>query len=182
MELVVDIRLRNELSKASHEGYNSIVRRLPSGPRRAFEIISAKGNQMASDLNNLLNRVRDLQTMLEAKLEESVLMRDLKKYAASQQKVLKKKINSSADIKKVVTYVEKQRKHLDKVAKNLPKEVATVGKFVKAQRKEFEKLGKKLIQELSTGDLKAASATARRATTTKTKKRTTKSRSRRASV
>lgn len=124
---------------------------------------------MANDLNNLISKVRKLQTMLEAKLDESLLVRDLKKYAATQQKVLKKKINSNADIKRVVSYVEKRRKDLDKVAKNLPKEVATMGKFVAAQKKEFEKLGKKLLQELSSKNMAASKGSVRKAAAKRTR-------------
>lgn len=121
---------------------------------------------MATDVNVLLNKVKKLQKSLEQKLDQSALVRDLKKYAATQQKVLKKRIDSSSDLKRAIGYIEKRRKELDKVTKNLPKEVATIKKFVAAQRKEFEKVGKQLIKELAAGDLKAVKNTAKKYTGT----------------
>lgn len=116
---------------------------------------------MAADFNSLVLKVRRLQGMVEDKLEQSSLVRDLKKYAQAQQKVLKKRINSNSDLKRMLGYIEKRRRDLDKVAKNLPKEVATMKKYVAAQRSELEKMGKRLIKDLaaangaSTGKSKA---------------------------
>ena len=57
---------------------------------------------MAADVKMLLNRVKKLQKSLEQKLEESALVRDLKKYAFSQQKVLKRRFESNADLKRAI--------------------------------------------------------------------------------
>lgn len=117
---------------------------------------------MATDMNMFMNRVKKLQKNLETKLEQSALVRDLKKYAMAKQKVIKRQIDSNADVKRALSYIEKRRKELDKVTRNLPKDVATVKKFVAAQRKEFEKASKQLIKELRAGDLEAAKKTAKR--------------------
>jgi hypothetical protein len=116
---------------------------------------------MPTDLNPLLNRVKKLQKTMEQKLETSPLVQDLKKYAVAQQRMVKKRLNSNSDLKRALGYIEKQRRELDRVTKNLPKDMQTVKKFVSAQRREFEKVGKQLLKEIAAGDLKAVQKTAR---------------------
>ena len=116
---------------------------------------------MPTDLNPLLNRVKKLQKTMEQKLETSPLVRDLKKYAVAQQKMVKKRLNGNSDLKRALDYIEKRRRELDRVTKSLPKDMQTMKKFVAAQRKEFEKVGKQLLNEIGAGDLKAVQKTAR---------------------
>lgn len=118
---------------------------------------------MATDLNSVLDNVRKLQKNLEEKLNRSMLVRDLKKYAVAQQKVLKKKINNNADLKRVMGYLEKRRVELDKVTKNLPRELQDLKKYVLAQRKELEKAGRQLLNEISKGNFSNVKKTARTA-------------------
>lgn len=108
---------------------------------------------MNFDVNNVVKRLKKLETTLKTKIESGSLYNEVKREAAS----LGKKVTSSKDAKKVLAFVEQRKKQIEKIAADLPKEVKTVQAYVKSQRKELEKLGNELIKQAREGKINATS-------------------------
>jgi hypothetical protein len=122
---------------------------------------------MNFDVNNVVKRLRKLETTLKNKIESGALYNEVKRYADGQAKSLKRKVKSSKDAKKVLAFIEQRKKQIEKLAADLPGEVKTVRSYVKTQRKELEKLGNELIKKARDGKLNATTLrTAIRAATT----------------
>jgi hypothetical protein len=116
-------------------------------------------NRVNEDIKKVLGRVKEAQSTLQTYLKKQVWVEEARKYAEKQGKEVRKLLSS--DLGKVKTFIEKERKELEKFQKQLPGEVAKLRTFVKGQRKELQKL---LIRV----------GKANSATTKTTKKRSTK--------
>ncbi len=93
---------------------------------------------MNSDLKKIVSRVKSAQNQLESMLKDKSWIEDARKYANRQSKEVKKLL--TADVAKVRTFLERERKELARFQKQLPGEVQKLKKFVDSQRKELEKL------------------------------------------
>ena len=93
---------------------------------------------MNADLKKIVSRVKSAQTQLETLLKDKSWIEDARKYANRQSKEVKKLL--TADVAKVRTFLERERKELERFQKQLPAEVQKLKKFVDSQRKELEKL------------------------------------------
>jgi ABC-type transporter Mla subunit MlaD len=137
---------------------------------------------MNFDVNNVVKRLRKLETTLKTKIESGSLYNEVKRYADVQAKSLKAKVKSSKDAKKVLAFIEQRKKQIEKLAADLPGDVKTVRTYVKQQRKELEKLGNELLKKAREGQINAttlrtafrAAKTGTTATTASTAKHTTK--------
>ncbi|MGZ3688639.1 MAG: hypothetical protein ACXWPM_12140 [Bdellovibrionota bacterium] len=90
------------------------------------------------ELKKIVGRVKTAQTQLETLLKNQDWVEEARKYAEKQSKEVKKLL--SGDVEKVKSFIEKERKELERFQKDIPGEVEKLRKFVMGQRKELEKL------------------------------------------
>ena len=93
---------------------------------------------MNGELKKVVNRVKTAQESLQAVLKNQKWMEDARRYAERQGKEVKKLLSS--DLGKVRTFIERERKELDRFQRQIPGEVKKLRAFVEGQRKELEKL------------------------------------------
>ena len=93
---------------------------------------------MNSELKKVVTRVKAAQEQLNTLLKNATWVEEARVYAERQSKEVKKLF--SADINKVKSFLEKERKQLEKFQRQLPGEVEKLRKFVNSQKKEFEKI------------------------------------------
>ncbi len=91
-----------------------------------------------SEIKKVVGRVKNAQEKLQTLLQGHDWVEEARKYAERQGKEVKKLI--SADAGKVKTFLERERKELERFQKQIPGEVKKLRSFVLSQRKEFEKL------------------------------------------
>ena len=89
------------------------------------------------DAKNVANKLGKLQKSLKTKIEGTALYHEVKR-----------KVETSHDVKKVVTLVEKRKKQLAQMAKELPRDVREVRTYIKTQRKELHRLGNGILARL----------------------------------
>jgi hypothetical protein len=95
-------------------------------------------NQMTQEMKKVLGRLKVVQSKFETAIKDQVWMDEARRYAEKQGKEVKKMI--TADAAKLKSFLERERKDLEKFQRQLPAEVKKVKGFVEAQRKEVEKL------------------------------------------
>ena len=125
---------------------------------------------LKSNLKTAAARLAKLQGKLVTRSKP--LLKQLRSYAEVQSKELQKQLGSSQDVKRVLNAVEKRRKDVEKLARNLPKEVKVVRSYLQTQVKELEKLANNIVKN---GSAKARPAPVKAKTS---KKRATKKRAR----
>lgn len=91
-----------------------------------------------SEVKKVLQRVKNAQTKFEGLLKNQDWIEDARKVAESRGKELKKILAS--DLGKVKTFVERERKELERFQKQIPGEVKRLKSFVETQRQDFERL------------------------------------------
>lgn len=130
---------------------------------------------MKLDVKTVAKKLGKLEETLKKKIESGVLMNEVRRFADGQAKVLRQKVKTSKDAKKVIAFVEQRRKQIEKIAADLPGEVKVVRAYIKTQSKELEKIGNDLVKKAKAGQLNADTlrAAVRAATTKKAASRTT---------
>jgi hypothetical protein len=108
--------------------------------------------KMNSEIKRVVTRVKSAQENLKVMLQRQDWVEEARKYADRQRKEMKKLLAS--DLEKVKTFVEKERKELEKFQKELPGEVKKVKALLKGQRKDLSKL----LATIKKSGLKAATA------------------------
>ncbi len=91
-----------------------------------------------SEIKKVISRVKEAQAKLQGLIKNQDWVDEARKYAERQSKEVKKLL--SADISKVKTFLEKERKELERFQKQIPGEVKKLRVFVQGQKKELEKL------------------------------------------
>ncbi len=91
-----------------------------------------------SELKKVLARVKSAQSQIQTLMKDKSWMDEAKKYAERQGKEAKKLIN--ADVEKLKTFVEREKKELAKLQAQIPGEVAKIKKFMDSQKKELSAL------------------------------------------
>jgi dsDNA-specific endonuclease/ATPase MutS2 len=94
--------------------------------------------KMNGDLKKLVGKVKATQKRLQEALQDTTWIEDARQFAKKQGKEVKTLITS--DLDKVKSFLEKERKELEKFQKQIPGEVKKLRTFVKAQRQDLEKL------------------------------------------
>lgn len=84
---------------------------------------------MNAEFKKVISRVKVVQTQLQG---------ELRKYADRRSKDIRKLF--VADVSKMKTFIDRERKELEKLQKQLPGEIEKFRKFVDGQKKELEKL------------------------------------------
>ena len=132
--------------------------------------MSAKGQ-----VRNVISKLNQLEKSLRNKVESGALLNEAKRFADSKSKILRQRVKTNKDLKKIVNIVEQRRRQFEKVAKDLPREVQNVRSYIKSQRKELERIGDRLWKVVN----QKAPATVsgpKRKTSTKKAARSTKKR------
>jgi len=123
---------------------------------------------MKLDVKVVAKKLGKLEETLKKKIESGSLVNEVRRFADGKTKVLRQKVKTSKDAKKVIAFVEQRRKQIEKLAADLPGEVKVVRSFIKTQSKELEKIGNDLIKKAREGKINAeAIRTAIRQATTK---------------
>jgi hypothetical protein len=123
---------------------------------------------MKLDVKVVAKKLGKLEETLKKKIESGSLVNEVRRFADGQTKVLRQKVKTSKDAKKVIAFVAQRRKQIEKLAADLPGEVKVVRSYIKTQSKELEKIGNDLIKKAREGKINAETIrTAIRAATTK---------------
>ena len=93
---------------------------------------------MNEEIKKVVGQLKQAQVKLQKTLKGTDWVGEVKKYADSQGKELKKIL--SGDVQKVKTFVEKEKKILEGFQKQIPGEVEKLKTFVHKQRREVEKM------------------------------------------
>src|SRR4051794_10404618 len=93
---------------------------------------------MNSEIKKVVNRVKEAQVQLQTLVKSQDWVEEARKYAERQGKEVKKLFGP--DVEKMKTFLERERKELERFQKQIPGEVKKFRKFVDGQKKEFEKL------------------------------------------
>lgn len=123
---------------------------------------------MNSEIKKVVGRVKEAQKKLQTMINGQDWVEDARKYAERQGKEVKKLI--TADANKVKTFLERERKELERFQKQIPGEVKKFRTFVLSQRKEIEKLLANVRKANGNGAAKSkkrASGTKKKASTKK---------------
>lgn len=121
---------------------------------------------MNSEIKKVVNRVKTAQERLNQFVQGQEWVDEARRYAEKQRHEVKKLLTS--DLGKVRTFIEKERKELEKFQKQIPGEVKKFRTLIAGQRKELTKLLARLSK--ANAGKKAAPKKARKTTTTGKKK------------
>ncbi|OFZ17913.1 MAG: hypothetical protein A2X94_12800 [Bdellovibrionales bacterium GWB1_55_8] len=91
-----------------------------------------------TELKKIVDQLKSAQVKFQTLLNNQDWVDEARKYAERQGKEVKKLI--SADVSRVKTFLERERKELEKMQKQIPGEVKKLRQFAKTQKKEFERL------------------------------------------
>lgn len=93
---------------------------------------------MNAEIKKVVGRVKEAQTQLQSLIKSQDWVEEARKYAERQGKEVKKLF--APDVEKMKSFLERERKELERFQKQIPSEVKKLKKFVNLQKKEFEKL------------------------------------------
>lgn len=119
------------------------------------------------DLKAIVSKAKGAQKKIQAVLNNQAWLDEARLLAERQKKELSKLI--SGDVTKVKSFVEQERKALEKLQKEIPSDLTRYKTFFSTQKAEYQKLLKSLTQvqaqaksEAKTGVAKASKKTARK--------------------
>ncbi len=93
---------------------------------------------MNAEIKKVVTRVKEAQVQLQSLVKSQDWVEEARKYAERQGKEVKKLF--APDVEKMKSFLERERKELERFQKQIPGEVKKLKKFVNLQKKEFEKL------------------------------------------
>jgi hypothetical protein len=93
---------------------------------------------MNAELKKVVSKVKAAQSHLQTMLNKQDWMEEARKYAEKQGNEVKKLLSS--DLGKVRTFIERERKELERFQKQIPGEVKKFRKLLMQQRKDLEKM------------------------------------------
>ena len=93
---------------------------------------------MNGELKKIVNRVKATQAQVQKVLSDKSWLEDARNFAEKQGREVKKLF--ADDVTKVKTFIERERKGLELIQKQLPAEMKKIKKFVDQQKKELEKM------------------------------------------
>ena len=94
--------------------------------------------RLQNELKKVISKVKEAQKQFKTLVDEKDWVEEARRYAERRSVEVKKLIHT--DVKKVRSFLEKERKELEKIQKKVPGEIKKVRAFMETQRKEFEKL------------------------------------------
>jgi hypothetical protein len=93
---------------------------------------------MRDTVKKVVTRVKAAQGRLQTVLKNQDWVEDARKFAEREGKEVRKLL--AGDVSRVKTFLERERKELEKIQKQIPGEVKKVRDYVQKQGKELEKL------------------------------------------
>lgn len=93
---------------------------------------------MNVEIKKVLDRVREIQTRFQSVVKNQEWVEEARKYADKQGQEVKKLF--AGDLSMMKTFLERERKELERFQKQIPGEVKKFRKFLKGQGKELKKL------------------------------------------
>ncbi len=91
-----------------------------------------------SEIKALIGRVKKEQVRFQKLVTNGDWIVDAKNYAEHQGKEVQKLIRS--DIKKVQSFLDREKRQLEKYQRQIPGEIKKISSYVQSQKKEIEKL------------------------------------------
>jgi hypothetical protein len=120
---------------------------------------------MNADLKKIVGRVKDAQNHLQTMLKKQDWMEEARKYAEKQGTEVKKLLSS--DLEKVKTFIERERKELERFQKQIPGEVKKFRALLTKQRKDLEKMLGSIKKTKSGSKKKGSKSTSKKTGTRK---------------
>lgn len=105
------------------------------------------------DVQKIIGRLKEARAQIEGLIKDRSWIEEAKKVAAKQGQEVKKILDT--DVAKLKSFLEKEKKELEKLQAQIPGEVDKIKKFVDGQKKELTKL---LGAVKATAETKAKSA------------------------
>jgi predicted nucleic acid-binding Zn-ribbon protein len=94
---------------------------------------------MKGEFKRVLERVKTAQAQLQSLIKKQDWVKDARRYAERQKGEVKKLLNAE-NMAKVRSFIEREKKELERFQKQIPGEVKKLRAFVDGQRKELKKL------------------------------------------
>ena len=114
------------------------------------------GGVLGSEVQKVVSRVKTAQKQFQEILSQRErAITEVRKYADERGKEVKKIM--SDDLKKVKSFIARERKELEKLQKRLPDEITKIKGYVESQRKELEGLWKRITEPTQSSDNSKAS-------------------------
>lgn len=108
-----------------------------------------------SEVKKVVTRVKSAQKQFQSLLaQRERVITEVRKYADDRGKEVKKLVGD--DLKKVKSFIARERKELEKLQKRLPDEISKIKGYVDSQRKELEGLWKRITEPKSASAQKPA--------------------------
>jgi hypothetical protein len=120
---------------------------------------------MNSEIKKVVSRVKEAQSQLQTFLKNQVWVEEARKYAERQGKEVKKLFGP--DVDKLKSFLERERKELERFQKQIPVEIKKFKKFVSIQKKDFEKLLTNVRKMNKTAGAKSSPSRSKKAKSTK---------------
>lgn len=93
------------------------------------------------EMRKLVSQLRSAQDRFQSAVKNGSVLEEARKVAERQKKDVRKLLGKDFD--RVMNFIEKERKELDRLQKRLPGEVAKLKKYVQNSRQEFERILKR---------------------------------------
>ncbi len=93
----------------------------------------------SDELKRVVSKVKSVHSKLVTKINDQSWIDDARKYAEKHKAEVRKVINAE-NIAKVKTFIDKEKKELERLQKQIPSEIKKLRSYVNSQRKEVEKL------------------------------------------
>lgn len=112
-------------------------------------------------VKKLVDQVKDAQKKFHTALKTGTLFEDARKYAEAQGVEVKKLLTT--DVKKIKTFLEKERQELDRFQRKIPGEIRKISRYIRTQKKELDSL----LKVIKTKNRTASTGTKTRKTSAK---------------
>ena len=90
------------------------------------------------EIKKIVGKIKSVQKQFHGLVKDKAWLEDARKYAETQGKEIKKLV--TGDMGKVKSFLDKEKKGLERFQKQIPGEIKKLKAFVHDQKKELEKL------------------------------------------
>ena len=90
------------------------------------------------EIKKIVGKIKSVQQQFHGLVKDKNWLEDARKYAEQQGKEIKKLV--SGDMNKVKSFLDREKKELERFQKQIPGEIKKIKAFVNDQKKELEKL------------------------------------------
>jgi hypothetical protein len=90
------------------------------------------------EIKRIVGKIKTVQQQFQGLVKDKTWLEDARKYAETQGKEIKKLVKG--DMNKVKSFLDRERKQLERFQKQIPGEIKKFKEFVNDQKKELEQL------------------------------------------